>query len=85
MFCPKCGTEIEEGAKFCSKCGMMLDSGIKRPVREQIRQAKRKPLSTLAIVAIIIVVVVVIAGLLSTMFLLGEKNGSRENFNFPYP
>ena len=72
MFCPKCGTELEEGAKFCSKCGMMFDSGIKRPRREQIRESKRKPLSTLAIFAIIIVVVVVIAGLLSTVFLLGD-------------
>ena len=71
MFCPKCGTEIEEGAKFCSKCGMMIDSGIKRRGREEIREAKRKPLSRLAMVAIIIVVVVVISGLLSTMFLLG--------------
>jgi predicted nucleic acid-binding Zn ribbon protein len=71
VFCPKCGTELEEGAKFCSNCGTMIESGIKRSGREQFREAKRKPLSTLAIVAIIIVVVVVIAGLLSTVFLLG--------------
>jgi TM2 domain-containing membrane protein YozV len=24
MFCPKCGSEVEEGAKFCSKCGCSL-------------------------------------------------------------
>jgi len=24
MFCPKCGTENTEGAKFCSKCGVGL-------------------------------------------------------------
>jgi len=24
MFCPKCGTENPEGAKFCSKCGAEL-------------------------------------------------------------
>ena len=71
MFCPKCGTELEEGTKFCSKCGMMIGSGIKRHGREQFSEAKRKPFSRLAMVAIIIVVVVVIAGLLSTVLLLG--------------
>ncbi len=74
MFCPKCGTELEEDAKFCSKCGMMIDSGINRRGREQIRAVKRRPLSRLAIVAIIIVVVVIIAGLLSTFFLLEGGN-----------
>lgn len=25
MFCPKCGTELNEGAKFCSSCGTGID------------------------------------------------------------
>jgi predicted nucleic acid-binding Zn ribbon protein len=71
VFCPKCGTKLDEGTKFCSKCGMMVGSRITRAEREPSRKAKGKPLSTLAIVAIIIIVVVVIAGLLSTVLLLG--------------
>ena len=26
MFCPNCGKEIEDGAKFCSECGAALNS-----------------------------------------------------------
>jgi len=72
VFCPKCGTELEEGTKFCSKCGMMVGSRITRAEREPSRKAKGKPLSTTAIVAIIIVVVVVIAGLLATVLFLRD-------------
>jgi hypothetical protein len=72
VFCPKCGTELEQGAKFCSKCGMVVDSRIAQPERGQNSKVKGKPLSTLAIIAIIIVVVVVIAGLVSTLLLLGD-------------
>ena len=25
MFCPKCGTELKEGAKFCSSCGAIVE------------------------------------------------------------
>jgi len=28
MFCPKCGTENPEGAKFCSKCGAGLGDAV---------------------------------------------------------
>jgi len=83
VFCPKCGTELEQGAKFCSKCGMTVDSNVEIDRRELSHKAKGKTLSTTAIVAIIIVVVVVIAGLLSTVLFLsdghlfGEVVGSR--------
>jgi len=72
VFCPKCGTELENGTKFCSKCGMAVDSNIPRPERESSRKTKGKTVSTTAIVAIIIVVVVVIAGLLSAVVLLRD-------------
>jgi len=74
VFCPKCGTELEQGAKFCSKCGMAVDSNVSAHTREPNRKEKVKSPSTLVIIAIIIVVVVVIAGLISTVFLLGVGN-----------
>ena len=72
VYCSKCGTKLDEGAKFCSKCGMAVDSMLTRHEREPRYKAKGKTLSTTAIVAVIIVVVVVIAGLLSTVLLLGD-------------
>ena len=26
MYCPKCGNEIEDDAKFCGKCGTLIES-----------------------------------------------------------
>lgn len=27
-FCPKCGTEYQDGSKFCAKCGANLDGSV---------------------------------------------------------
>ena len=29
MFCPNCGKEIEDGAKFCSECGAAIEASAK--------------------------------------------------------
>lgn len=36
MYCPKCGTEAEEGARFCAKCGRDISDSSEqpRPARE---------------------------------------------------
>jgi hypothetical protein len=72
VFCPKCGTKLEEDTKFCSKCGIAIDSLRTQHKRETSQKTKRKPLSMTAIIAIIIIAVVVIAGLLSTVLLLWD-------------
>jgi len=38
MYCPKCGAQIDDGAKFCGKCGAALD----QPV-QQVRPAQTVP------------------------------------------
>lgn len=37
MFCPKCGAEMKEGAKFCHVCGLTLGDA---PVNPQIQQTQ---------------------------------------------
>ena len=71
MFCPKCGTELEEGAKFCSKCGMTTMTSVGHSVSGPLRKSKNKPISTITIAIIAIVVVVVIIGFISTVIFLG--------------
>ena len=71
-FCSKCGTELAEGAKYCPKCGAPVDITSIEPKREKRSKSKGKPLSSMTIIAIIVIVVVVIAGLLATVFLLGD-------------
>lgn len=45
-FCPKCGTELKEGAKFCPKCGFDVNSSssdakTSDKTNESIEQAKQ--------------------------------------------
>ena len=45
MFCPKCGTKIQEGANFCINCGLAISENV-QPDRslntEQIIREERK-------------------------------------------
>ena len=31
MYCPQCGTEAEEGARFCAKCGRDISNSSEQP------------------------------------------------------
>jgi len=70
-FCSKCGTKLDESARYCPKCGMAVDLTAVKSERGTSRETKRKPISTMSIVLIIVVVAIITVGLLSTMFLLG--------------
>ncbi|HOP10090.1 MAG TPA: zinc-ribbon domain-containing protein [Oscillospiraceae bacterium] len=37
MYCPKCGSQIDDGAKFCGKCGEQLTEPV-QPVQQQAYQ-----------------------------------------------
>jgi hypothetical protein len=35
MFCPRCGEEVEKGARYCSKCGATMPTSAERPKRKR--------------------------------------------------
>ncbi|MCZ2809062.1 MAG: hypothetical protein O2V44_06890 [Candidatus Bathyarchaeota archaeon] len=70
-FCLKCGAELPEGAEYCCKCGTPAGSPVARSERRTLHIEKRRPVSNLTIGLIVLVVAVVIAGLLSSVLLLG--------------
>lgn len=41
-FCPKCGTENQDGSKFCAKCGANLDGSVAPVPINQNRASFRK-------------------------------------------
>lgn len=41
-FCPKCGTEYQDGSKFCAKCGANLDGSVAPVPINQNRASFRK-------------------------------------------
>lgn len=78
MFCPKCGNEIEENAKFCAKCGYQVtqfnednnnaDVPVHKsdvPVHEEKKGKKGKVVPITIVLAIILLFVVIGIGLMS--------------------
>lgn len=69
-YCPKCGTELNETAKFCAVCGTSV-SPSKAVASSHIRREQRQPLSTLTIVFIALFVLISIVVLIVASVLLG--------------
>ena len=60
MFCPECGTKLEEGSRFCPECGTRLDvndfsAQIEKNTQPKIRQTKNMFQTYLVIQAIILI------------------------------
>lgn len=53
MFCPNCGSEINDGAMFCPNCGFKKDSQINEEVVEE-----KKPILLIVLASIIMIVVI---------------------------
>lgn len=59
MYCPECGEDNADGAKFCKSCGAELESS-PGPVKEQTKYDKNK----LLIIGLIAVVVILAVGVI---------------------
>ena len=42
-FCSKCGTELDEEAKFCPKCGTPTSATVSVVSSEPVRKSSKKP------------------------------------------
>ena len=70
-FCSKCGTKLDEDAKYCPKCGTPTAATSETARSEPVRKSSKKPMSSLTIALIVIIAVVVIIALISTVFFFG--------------
>lgn len=48
MFCPKCGNELKDGAKFCTKCGTKIEGNKAAAVGADSEQHERQTKTVLA-------------------------------------
>lgn len=75
MFCPKCGTDNDDDAKYCEGCGRSLQKGI----HEQNMQNKQKNESSgmsNGVKALIVICVVLVAGIGITAGMLLQNPAS---------
>lgn len=75
MYCEKCGTKLEEEAKFCLKCGAPVASA--SPESFQSPPSPRRKRSKAPIIIAIVVLIVLIFGILSRVILV-SLGGARE-------
>ena len=90
MFCSKCGTKNESGAKFCEKCGNKLEDIIKpnysKKENKKINniKAKAKELPKKAKIGIISAIVIIIAAIIALVILLNNPVKKVENYLASY-
>ncbi|TGB05153.1 zinc ribbon domain-containing protein [Halobacillus salinus] len=41
LFCPHCGSEVNEGSRYCSQCGQQLEGDLKKPIHKS--EDRKKP------------------------------------------
>lgn len=60
MFCSKCGSEIDNSARFCYKCGNAVSQTKQEYFKEYIQRVKAKKGKTTLLLAVIILLVITI-------------------------
>lgn len=50
MYCPKCGTELNEGVKFCGKCGAAIQKNESRSTQNNAKNGNEKANEILTVV-----------------------------------
>lgn len=75
MFCPKCGTENDDDAKYCEGCGQSLQKGVNK--RDMINKEKNSSggMSN-GVKALIVICIILIAGIGVTAGMLIQKPAS---------
>lgn len=88
MFCSKCGTKNESGAKFCEKCGNKLEDIIKPNYSKNKKinniKEKAKELPKKAKIGIISAIVIIIAAIIALVILLNNPVKKVENYLASY-
>ncbi len=71
MFCPKCGSEVQEGQPFCGKCGAPVGSAAGGAGASGAPSSKKNGAMIGVIVAAVVVVLLVVVGFATNGFGLG--------------
>ena len=82
-FCWKCGSELDEDAKFCSACGTPVAPVVAEPERKRVEkerpQISKEVAKIVAIVVIAVVIMGLVIGLLPTITHVGRELGQTVN------
>lgn len=77
MFCPKCGCELDDEAKFCEKCGEALYGGVDAPAKKVKSSGGGKVKKAMtAIGTLVLLSVVALVTVNLTKNFLGDINGT---------
>ena len=73
-YCPNCGAEVKDSAKFCQKCGSSMKSNLVSNANQNDQKANGSSNNVLIIAVAAVIIVAIIAG--TFVFLSGDDSGS---------
>ena len=81
-FCPHCGEELIDDAKFCKSCGTSLNGEAPRPVAE--RPVYEKSYTVHIVIAYVLALLVPLLGIIMGVYLVTRKDSEKANRHGKY-
>lgn len=73
-FCPECGSEQKDDAKFCSKCGVSFQSQLTSKEKiKKFKNTKLKNKKKIGIIAAVIIIIVIVAAVVVVSSINADK------------
>ena len=78
-FCPKCGEELIDSAKFCKSCGASIDTVVETPANSYEIPVVEKSHTLAIVIGYIGALLIPIVGVIAGVYLYTRKDSSKAN------
>ena len=76
--CNKCGSELNDNAKFCTKCGNPVsDNGEMNTVKDKEKYNASKKNSKVKVISIIVLIIIVVLGSIGVYYLKSKSENQK--------
>lgn len=72
-FCPSCGEELVDGARFCKSCGVSVEDYNAEPKRPEMPKVEEKSYAAYFIIGYVVALLSPILGIFAALYLTSVK------------